>query len=523
MASAQDKVTATEPFVIPTLPGIKRDGTRLDGEYFVDGAWVRFQRGRARKMAGMRLLNHELSGPVRLLNMFGRNGLNYLHSGSAEALEQLTIALGGGTSSPQNRTPAGFAGDAANLWTMDVMFDVTSGLNQLLAHAAPNMVIDQITETPLYTGDITAGGALTDTGDANAVASGGVVVLHPYAFLFGTDGVVKWSVANKPNDFTNAGSGTARITGQKIITGRKTRGGNAPAGLFWSLDGLIRALFVGGSAVWQFTDIDGESSIMGQNTIVPYNGQFFWIGTDRFLMYNGAVQDVPNDFNANYFFDNVNFAYRQKVFGFKVPRYREIWWLYPRGSATECTHYIVLNMEGGRDPRTWYWYDGPLTRSSAFYSQVFPYPIMTDLTPNANDKYGLYQHEFGTDLVDAAGNALAIRSFIETGDISAILGNRGKNEPLRNRNTRLADIGIELDLVQSEQMRLTVTGGAYPRSEDVTNDYDFLPTTKFIALNEQRAYMRLRFESNVAGGNYQMGQNVLHLGQGDRNRGERPT
>ena len=37
---------------IRSLPGIKRDGTRFDGEFYPDGQWVRFQRGLPRKMGG---------------------------------------------------------------------------------------------------------------------------------------------------------------------------------------------------------------------------------------------------------------------------------------------------------------------------------------------------------------------------------------------------------------------------------------------------------------------------------------
>ena len=33
-------------------PGIKRDGTKFEGDSYVDGQWVRWQRGLPRKMGG---------------------------------------------------------------------------------------------------------------------------------------------------------------------------------------------------------------------------------------------------------------------------------------------------------------------------------------------------------------------------------------------------------------------------------------------------------------------------------------
>ena len=39
-------------FALDTKAGIQRDGTIFDKEFYSDGQWVRFQRGRPRKMGG---------------------------------------------------------------------------------------------------------------------------------------------------------------------------------------------------------------------------------------------------------------------------------------------------------------------------------------------------------------------------------------------------------------------------------------------------------------------------------------
>ena len=36
-------------YTLTPQPGIKRDGTLLEGEFCSDGEWVRFQRGKAKK------------------------------------------------------------------------------------------------------------------------------------------------------------------------------------------------------------------------------------------------------------------------------------------------------------------------------------------------------------------------------------------------------------------------------------------------------------------------------------------
>jgi len=97
------------------------------------------------------------------------------------------------------------------------------------------------------------------------------------------------------------------------------------------------------------------------------------VGVDRFLLYNGVIKEIPNDMNQNYFFDNVNYAQRQKVWGTKVTRFGEIWWFYPSGNSTECNDVIIYNV------RENIWYDAGTSigaqRSAGYYSQVFHYPV----------------------------------------------------------------------------------------------------------------------------------------------------
>ena len=212
--------------------------------------------------------------------------------------------------------------------------------------------------------------------DANC--TGGIVSLHPYLFYYGTDGIIGWSVAGEPTNLTDfgAGAGLARVWGQKIIKGLPLRAGSgtAPAGLFWAYDAVIRATFTGGVSVFQFDVVATDTSIISENSVVDYDGVFFWAGVDRFLMFNGVVREVPNSLNLNYFFDGLNKRHRSKVFAYKVPRYGEIWWCYPRGDATECTHAVIYNVRENT------WYDTTLPangRSAGMFNNSFAAPILS--------------------------------------------------------------------------------------------------------------------------------------------------
>jgi hypothetical protein len=363
---------------IRSLPGIKRDGTRLEGEQYVDGQWVRFQRGLPRKIAGYRSVNKFLRGLPRTLKEYTQDLLTYVHAGSANLVERFYIDGTYNTSVISNRTPSALTANDANMWQFDVGYDTTNG-NQIVAQVAPNLnCICNASGGQLFVGNLLATSALTQVTavPANFSVTGGVVTLPPYTVAFGNDGYVAWSVPNTPNDFTGSGAGNAYVTGQKIVRGMPLRGGpgNSPSGLLWSADSLIRMTYVGGTAVFQFDTISTQSSIMSAQSVIEYDGIFYWLGTDRFLSFNGVVREVENNMNQNFFFDNLNYQYRQKVFAFKVPRFGEIWWCFPFGDSVEPNHAIIYNVRENT------WYDTELPnggRGAGIFPAVFRKPLMS--------------------------------------------------------------------------------------------------------------------------------------------------
>lgn len=365
---------------IRSVPGIKRDGTMFEGDAYVDGQWVRFQRGLPRKIGGYRAITQTLVGPIQAVSLHSSNGVNRIFVGSSNALEYTDVdssGIGGGVG---NLTPAAFVPSDDNLWKFDELFD--GGAPQkavLLAHAAPNLqAIDSTTDRKTWYGDVSGTAALVDT--TAPQVSGGCFCAAPYAFVYGDDGYIAWSVENIPIDWVAAGSGDARVTKSKIVHAEAVRGGAgiAPAFLLWSLDAVIRGTFSGGAAIFNFDTLTAASSILSSQCVVEYDGQYYWIGTDRFLMYNGVVQEVPNNQNTNFFFDNLNYNQRQLVWGTKIPRFGEIWWHYPTGDSEICDHVIIYNV------RENCWYDTSLSRCAGYFTQVFRWPVMADTALSEN-------------------------------------------------------------------------------------------------------------------------------------------
>ena len=399
---------------IRSAPGIKRDGTKFEGDQYVDGQWVRFQRGLPRKMGGYRSINKFLRDLPRALTEYTQDLLTYIHAGSASRVERFYIDGAYNTSVITNRTPtSGFTADDANMWQFTTSYDTTSG-NQIVAQVAPNLnCICNSDGGAVFVGDLLGTSVLTQvtTVPANFSATGGVATLPPYTFAFGNDGYAAWSVPNTPDDFTGSGAGNAYITGQKIIKAMPLRGGpgNSPSGLFWSADSLIRGTYIGGVPVFQFDTISAQSSILASNSVIEYDGIFYWIGTDRFLSFNGVVREIENNINLNFFFDNLNYEQRQKVFAMKVPRFGEIWWCFPFGDSTEPNHAICYNVREGT------WYDTALPnggRGAGIFPAVFRKPLMSGIAPQEAEAFSVTVTAAGSGY--AAGNTLAVVGGIGT-------------------------------------------------------------------------------------------------------------
>ena len=371
-----------------TQPGIKRDGSVLDSMSWTDGLWVRFQRGRPKKMGGYRQMTAYTAGPIRSILVDERMGAYTLHTMSQWGVEALQFdpitGAGGGVGV---RTPSGFAINSNYTWQEAALINAGGTPAYLLTTATPDATdISLDTAGPVYYGDITAiTTPLVPVTSASVplTISGGVTTLGPFVFLYGSNGLIQNSNPNNISDSTgwvvgtgnNVYANTANPIDKKIVKGLPLRGGSlAPAGLFWGLDQLVRVSFIGGTGfnIWKYEQL-GTISILAKNGVVEYDGIYYWAGVDRFFMYNGAVQEIPNQMNLNWFFDNLDRTRANLIWALKIPRFGEIWWFYntPGDGQTEATRAVIFNVREG------YWYDTVIQRSAGQQATVFPNPIMT--------------------------------------------------------------------------------------------------------------------------------------------------
>ena len=511
MSNTPEKPSQT--FELSCKPGIKRDGTVLDGNFYADGEWVRFRNGRPKKMGGYREIVSGLNGPVRGTYVYSNHPDQLVYTFSGSGIEVTPVDPNGVGGATYDRTPAsGFTAQDRYLWTYDVIYDSTgTPAAKIVAHAAEILAggaCDKTTNLPVFYGGVTAAAALAQFATPQSV-SGGVTVLGPYTFLYGNNGLIKNSIANDPAVYVGGDSNSANPVGTKVVKGLPLRGASqSPAGLFWSLDSLVRVSYVGGAAIWSYDIVTSNTSIMGPTTVIEVDGIYYWIGADRFLMYNGVVKELPNPMNQDFFFDNLNLPQRQKVWATALPRWGEIWWFFPKGSATECNHAIVYNYREGT------WYDTPIKRSAGYAPRVLQFPVWADNVAASDDTYNIYRHETGVDKVQGESQT-AITSWFETSDIGLAAGGPIEGSPVgKDQQTILQR--LEPDFVQTGDMTVVVATQQYAQAEvSETDPFTFSPTDGKIDIRKQGRLMRLIFESNVQGGDYMMGRVMMGMDPGD--------
>jgi hypothetical protein len=365
-------------FTLKSQSGVRRDGTELDSPFYADVVWSRFQRGKPRKIGGYAQLSGQLNSPIRSVFIDARNGQTTAHYFGKWGVQRQLLS-GISATGLTDRTPVGFVANDNFTWSHNVMYSSTGGSYAAMIAAATPDLLDMSSDSSgsVYAGDVGGVVPLTPVSDASGqlTVSGGVCVMQPFLVAYGSNGLIRNSNANDFSALTGWTTGTgyansANPAGTKIIHGAPIRGGGqAPAGLFWSLDSLVRMSFVGGTKIFSYDTLSQPTSIMGKKTVVEHDGKFFWIGTDRFLFYNGVVQELPNQMNCNDFFDNLNYAHRNKVWGTKVGRFGEIWWFYPRGVDTECGNAVIFNYVENT------WYEAVATRSAGHTVQLYPKPV----------------------------------------------------------------------------------------------------------------------------------------------------
>jgi hypothetical protein len=488
--------------------GIQRDGTTVDSTQFIDGSWVRFYKKRAKKMGGFQLLTLGNAEIPRMLFSYDSIDSIQLFVGGQSTLQTLNVFPDLITSAPNNITPVGFVSNINNLWSMTTVANIVDDvpITYIVATACPNASdISNNTPGQVYYGNINTTDPLIALG--NVTTTGGVLNLGSYLLVYGSNGYVTWNdgatITEFPiNNFFQQGS-------SKFVAGYPVRTGNQTAGLLWSLDAVVSVVLDTTAVKFVPAYVSTITTILSPNCVVPYEPFFYWIGINTFYTYNGAVQEIQNETNKLWFFENLNQNAKEKVYGFVNKKYGEICWLFPFGDSLENNHMLIYNM----NTETWYDTD-QINRSCAVSSSSqFQYPIMASSqfeTFNSSNTYPLWAHEKGVNRVDPLGSTALLSTFT-TNKIWLI-----DQDPTTNvieYDTFIPDVKLTGD------MFFTISMQGYPNSPVKTSpQFTFSNATQFLTVRQKATIASFTFTSNTLDSDYLFGKTMLKIRVSDDQR-----
>jgi hypothetical protein len=214
-----------------------------------------------------------------------------------------------------------------------------------------------------------------------------------FVILFGTNEfgstvldpmLIRWSDQESPfvwEPLATNQAGSLRLSlGSEIVTAVQTR-----QEIVVLTDQAVYSLqYLGPPFVWGAQPLGDNISIIGPNAAILASGVLYWMGVDKFYIYDGRVQTLSCDLRRH-IYNDINLEQNQQVFAGTNEGFNEVWWFYCSKDSVVVDRYVVFNyME-----RIWYY--GTMSRTAWLDSGLLDHPIA------ATYNNRILSHEVGVD------------------------------------------------------------------------------------------------------------------------------
>jgi len=223
--------------------------------------------------------------------------------------------------------------------------------------------------------------------------------------------------------------------------------------LVWTDTALYSLQYLGAPVVWGSQLLSDNISIVSDRAWATASGVTYWMGNEKFYMYDGRVQNLVCDLRQ-FIFSDFNFNQAQQVFAGTNEQFNEIWWFYCSSSSTTVDRYAIYNYVEKA------WYYGTLGRTAWIDTSV------SSTVPMAADYNNrLLYHETGLD-DNATTTTLPIEAYITSSEFDI---DDGYNFGFVWR--LLPDVNFTGSTAESPTMNLTLlplqnSGSGYTRGVD---------------------------------------------------------
>lgn len=187
--------------------------------------------------------------------------------------------------------------------------------------------------------------------------------------------LVRWSDQSNPYQWIpridNQSGEQSLGNGSKLVTAVP----NLQVILVFTDTSVYQMQYVGPPYTFSFTLLQENISIISQNAALTANNVTWWMGTDKFYMFNGSVQVLPCPIRR-YVFTGLNKERAWQIVAGYNEGFSEIWWFYPSASSTINDSYVKFNFTDN------VWDYGSLNRTAWNGNTTYDYPLAAHTVQN---------------------------------------------------------------------------------------------------------------------------------------------
>jgi hypothetical protein len=169
--------------------------------------------------------------------------------------------------------------------------------------------------------------------------------------------------------------------------------------------------YLGPPVIWQTQLLSDNISILGQNAAVLASGVVYWMGVDKFYVYDGRLQTLNCDLRK-FIFQDINLSQAEQVYAGTNEGFNEVWWFYCSSGSTIIDKYVIYNYAENNGKGVWYY--GNMSRTAWLDSGLRDYPIGAIYT-TATTSGNLVNHENGNDN-NETGTPTAIEAYVSSSE-----------------------------------------------------------------------------------------------------------
>ena len=303
--------------------------------------------------------------------------------------------------------------------------------------------------------------------------------------------LIRWATQDDPTVWTplvTNSAGFIRLSnGDRIRRALRTR----QEILVWTESTLVSLQFLGTTDVFGIQELADNISLFGCRAVATMNNVTYWMGVDKFYVYDGRVNTLPCTIR-DYIFKDINYEQGDQIVCGTNEGWNEIWWFYPSENSNSNDRYVIYNFVEQ------IWYYGNLHRTAWLDSPLRKYPQAVGGTY-------VYDHERGVN-----DDILPMESFITSSDFD-LTTEAGEGEQFMLTKRILPDVNFNGSTATSPTLNMTLKPRNFPgASYETEPDLPIIETsidryTNQVFIRTRARQMGFRISSDTLDVQWQLG------------------